>query len=337
MVENNKYINLQPPQSLQVKYPRSAEVAHRIKQFRQEIADIICKKDKRRIIICGPCSIDNKDAAIEYAKRLKSLSKKCPKLLLVMRCYFEKGRTALGWKGWLNDPDKNHTCNIEKGIDNCRELLSQISQLNLPIATEFISPYLHAYFSDFISWGCIGARTTESQPHRELASSLAMPTGFKNSTRGNIEAALNAIKVANHPQTITTSNNEGRMCILHSTGNPYSHLVLRGGYWTNNYNKLVLTQVSNRISKMNINTNIIIDCSHNNSCKIAANQIKVVREITPELNKTHSIVAGIMLESYIHSGNQKMSDGYKPGLSITDECLSWEQTESILLELNSNL
>jgi 3-deoxy-7-phosphoheptulonate synthase len=337
MIKNDKWIPLPNASSVKQELPLQARLGENINNYRGEIANLLSAHSNRKIIICGPCSIDNIDSALEYAHKLKQLSTCCPNLLLIMRCYFEKGRTHGGWKGLINDPKKNNSFEVSKGLFQCRSTLLKINELNLPIATEFITPHIHHYFSDLVSWGCIGARTIESQPHRELASGLNMPIGFKNSTRGNIEHAINAISNANKEQVIITHNDENNIGIIKTKGNPCPHLVLRGGYWTDNFNQGVIINTKKRLINANQNTGIIVDCSHDNSSKTALKQLQNIKLLTPQLSQTDNIIAGLMIESYLHAGKQKYSGNSIPGISITDECLSWEQTESALKQLNQAL
>ena len=308
-----------------------------ILKFRNEIEDILNGNNNRFIIIVGPCSIHDKDSAIEYAKRLRELSEKVKdKILIIMRTYFEKPRSTKGWKGLIYDPRLNETNKIDEGIKEARKILIEITEIGLPSGTEFLSHITPQYIDDLIAWSAIGARTTESQTHREMASGLSMPVGFKNDTKGDAESAINAIKSANSKHTFFGINDHGDNCIVCTKGNRYSHLILRGGEENGNFleNYSQHKIVSEKMIQNDIPPNIIIDCSHGNSGKNFENQPEVFEKIV-NFRKEDNAIKGAMLESNLHQGNQKLSQdnikSLKYGVSITDSCISWETTEKIIL------
>lgn len=293
-----------------------------IANSRNTIQNILDGNDNRLLVIVGPCSIHNYGSAIEYAKLLSE--QKFKNLFVVMRVYFEKPRTSVGWKGFIYDPDLDGTNNIHKGIVLARGLLEEITKLRIPIGVEFLDTMTPQYLADLVSWGAIGARTTESQIHRQLASGLSMPIGFKNLTDGNIEKAINAIKCATLPHTFLGINSKGVASVVETKGNPYSHLILRGGSNKPNYDFDTISSLSQLHKK------IIIDCSHDNSCKNYKRQMLVALHIM-RLRLLHNLnIGGIMLESNLFEGRQDLSQHLKYGISVTDPCLSWETTNKLL-------
>lgn len=304
---------------------------------RKIISDILKGSDNRFLVISGPCSIHDYDSAIEYAHRLKELSIKYPKLYIVMRVYFEKPRTNIGWKGLINDPDLNNTFNINKGIRMARELLMNICEIGLPIGCEFLDTIVPQYISDLVSWGAIGARTVESQVHRELVSGLSMPVGFKNGTSGNIRVAVDSIISAENKHCFLGITDEGTPAIITTKGNQNTHIILRGGSNGPNYSSEYINSTIDIMSKDNLDTNIVVDCSHGNSQKIYQNQLCVAKDIVEQISKGQTRIKGIMLESHLVEGNQKLGedkDKLVYGKSITDACINLETTEIIFNELS---
>ena len=334
---NNTNINrldlLLTPEALKIKIPLTEKAANTVIKGRNTIQDILDGRDNRTLIIAGPCSIHDLESAKEYAQRLKKLHDELSdKLYIVMRTYFEKPRTNVGWKGLINDPNLDGTNDMNLGLTKGRELLAWIAELGLPTATEALDPVTPQYIADLISWSAIGARTTESQTHREMASGLSMPVGFKNSTDGSLTAAVNAIISAQSPHTFIGIDNGGNTALLHTNGNPYSHIILRGGK-TPNYDKQSVTQCISNLEKANITPRIIIDASHGNSSKDFTKQPGVAKDVIKQINDGNSSIKGIMLESHLVEGNQKLSNNMVYVQSITDSCISWETTESLLREL----
>ncbi|MEK7624273.1 MAG: 3-deoxy-7-phosphoheptulonate synthase [Patescibacteria group bacterium] len=313
---------------------------------RQQIIKILSGKDSRFLAIVGPCSINDPKAAIDYAGRLARLAKQtADRLLIVMRVYFEKPRTTIGWKGLIAEPEPavDNGFNIKKGLKIARGLLLEINKMGLPVATEFLDPIIPQYISDLISWGAVGARTTESQIHRQMTSGLSMPIGFKNSTEGNIQIAANAIIAARTPHVFLGINGSGRVSVIHTKGNQWAHLVLRGGkkpnYDSVNIGKAIeiLNEADRKSGKKSYDTKILIDCSHGNSGKDPVKQVVICRKIVAQFIAGNKRIAGFMLESNINPGRQDISPRMKYGVSITDPCIGWEETEDILLEIHGCL
>lgn len=302
---------------------------------RDIIKNILNGTDPRLLIIVGPCSIHDPEAALEYALKLKVLCQKLSSsLFIVMRTYFEKPRTTIGWKGFINDPDLNNSFNINKGLKIARELLININELGVPCGIEFLDTISPQYISDLISWGAIGARTTESQLHRELVSGLSMPIGFKNSTNGNIQIVVDAIKSSYHSHKFLGVNTNGLASIIKTKGNPYTHMILRGSEHGPNYYQQFIDGAHTILYNNNISTNIVVDCSHGNSQKKYKNQINVICYLTDLIKSGYGKINGLMIESNLRSGNQPLSSNLKYGVSITDECIDWSTTENLLILLS---
>ena len=337
----SKMTPLRVPKKLKERLVLSEEFSNNITFYRQEISDILTGKDNRLICIVGPCSIHNEQIAIQYAKDLKKLAEQIKdKILIVMRVYFEKPRTTVGWKGLINDPDLNNSYQVEKGLELARRILLNITEIGLPIATEFLDPIVPQYTADLISWTAIGARTTESQTHREMASGLSMPVGFKNSTDGSIQNALNAIQSSSNPQNFLGINQEGQVAIVSTTGNPYAHAVLRGGSSGPNYDSQHIKKAKEQALAKKIEPAFIVDCSHANSGKDHNKQPLVLKDIINQINNKENIIKGFMLESNINEDNQPLVEDIsqlKYGVSITDKCLSWKATQDCLLQAYKNL
>jgi len=328
------YTPVLSPDALIDELPLSARAMETVSYSRKTIRDILDKKDRRLLIITGPCSIHDRESAMEYAERLKILSKKVEsRLYLIMRVYFEKPRTSIGWKGLINDPCLDGSCDIESGLRMARKLLLEITELGIPAATEMLDPITPQYMADLISWSAIGARTTESQTHREMVSGLSMPVGFKNSTDGDLMVAVNGIKAAAHPQKFIGIDGMGRTSIVETKGNPYTHVVLRGGMRPN-YDSVSIRDTVARLNKNNLRDSLIIDCSHGNSSKDYSMQPGVWQDVINQRLDGNGAITGLMLESNIHEGNQPVGDNpenMKYGVSITDACISWEMTEDLIL------
>lgn len=323
-----------PPQELKEALPISSDYVKQIINYRKIVRDIIEKKDSRLLTVIGPCSIHDPDAALDYAKRLKDISNKTSKqLFIVMRVYFEKPRTTTGWKGFINDPKLDDSCDMEYGLKEARKLLLEITKLGLPIATEFLDPIVPQYTADLISWAAIGARTTESQTHREMASGLSMPVGFKNGTDGNIQVAINAIKSASISHRFLGIDPNGYTAVVTTEGNPYTHLVLRGGDNLPNYDTSSVTSAAERLHSANLEPSLMVDCSHANANKIADNQVEVWKNILSQRKQKNCPIIGAMIESFIESENEKIIGRRNYGLSITDPCIGWDKTEKMLLEI----
>jgi 3-deoxy-7-phosphoheptulonate synthase len=326
------------PACLHEELPITQKAYNNVILSRNIIKNILEKKDDRLLIIVGPCSIHDIKAAKEYAYLLKKISDELSdSLVIVMRTYFEKPRTKIGWKGLINDPDLNNSYNINKGLRLARQLLIDINEIGLPTAIEFLDTISPQYLSDLISWGAIGARTTESQLHRELVSGLSMPIGFKNSTDGNIQVAIDAIEASKSSHKFLGINHNGLSSIIKTKGNLYSHIILRGSTKETNYEKKYIDNTYNALLDRTLIPNIMIDCSHGNSQKKFKNQIKIIEYLIDLIKNGYSKIFGIMIESNLKEGNQKLDNknNLEYGISITDSCISWEDT-SICLYLLAN-
>jgi len=320
---------------------RTEEQAQFVAKSREQIKEIIFGEDPRLLVILGPCSIHCLESGKEYADRLSNLADKVSdKLLLVMRVYFEKPRTTVGWKGLIMDPELDGTDNIPEGLRIARSFLSQVIDSGVPTATELLDPITPQYIADLICWSAVGARTTESQTHRQMASGLSMPLGFKNGTNGSILPAVNAIKAATSPQTFLGISQEGIASAVSTNGNPHCHIILRGGENGPNYKTEHVKTVANQLEDKGLQPAIMIDASHDNSGKNHEKQPEVFRNIIAQRADGDNNVIGAMLESNIVSGSQKFPqpvDSLTYGQSITDKCIDWEITEEIILEAASKL
>ena len=329
------------PQELKNKLPASSTVDQFVADSREIISNIVHKKDPRFLVICGPCSIHDLDAAKEYATNLKALHEQYKEsLYLVMRVYFEKPRTTVGWKGLINDPHMDDSFDIETGLEKARELLLWVSELGLPIATEALDPISPQYLGDLYSWSAIGARTTESQTHREMASGLSMPVGFKNGTDGSLSTAVNAMQSASSPHCFMGINQKGQSALLQTSGNADGHVILRGGGGKPNYDSLNVSLAEQALAKAGVDDILIIDCSHENSSKNHDLQPLVAKDVFNQIKEGNKSIIGIMLESNINAGNQgavlPVSD-LKYGVSVTDACIDWETTCTLLAEASNAL
>ena len=288
----------------------------------------------------GPCSIHDTKAGIEYAEKLKELADKVSKnIYIVMRVYFEKPRTTVGWKGLINDPDLNGSYNIPKGIETARKFLSEVTRIGLPTATEFLDPFTPQYIGDLVSWGAIGARTAESQTHRQMASGLSMPIGFKNGTGGSVQLAIDGMIACNGEHAFLGIDNDGKTSIVITKGNKANHIILRGGVSGPNYDKDSINEAQELLKKNNLVPNIVVDCAHANSNKDHNMQPIVFKEVIEQRLAGNEKIIGIMLEGNINPGNQSLGniEDLEFGVSITDKCVGWEKTEEIILEANNLL
>ena len=331
--------NLASPAELAELIPLSAATADFIMQSRKEIEAVIRGDDKRLLVIIGPCSIHDTAAAIDYAKKLTVLRDKYKsELLIVMRVYFEKPRTTVGWKGLISDPDLDKSFHVAKGLKLARSLLVEINDLGLAAGTEFLDMVTGQYISDLISWGAIGARTTESQVHRELASALSCPVGFKNGTDGNVKIALDAIQASSVPHVLYSPDKSGQMCIYQTHGNPFAHVILRGGK-VPNYHVADIKETRQKLEKASLSQSIMIDCSHGNSCKDHNKQIDVARSIAEQISQGEESIFGVMIESFIVEGNQavKKDTPLTYGQSITDACVDLTVSDDILALLADSI
>jgi len=310
-----------------------------VSNARQEFSDILYKKNNRLAVLVGPCSIHDTDAAMEYAQLLlneRNVLK--DELLLIMRVYFEKPRTTVGWKGLINDPDLDNSFNIDKGLSISRQLLRDINDLGMPAGTEFLDVITPQYIADLISWGAIGARTTESQVHRELASGSSCPIGFKNATNGGIQVAADAIGSAMHPHKFLSVTKEGKAAVFSSSGNKDCHVILRGGKEPN-YEKEFIDETSSILKKNSLEESIMVDMSHGNSSKQHRRQIDVCNDIADQIQSGEKRITGVMIESNLIEGNQKADDldNLLYGQSITDACIGWEDTKECLHRLAESI
>ena len=321
------------PQEVKNELPEDGQAAHVVAVSRKTIQNILTNKDKRRLVITGPCSLHDRDATLEYARRLNELQTELSeKVLLVMRAYFEKPRTTLGWKGMLYDPHLDGSYDIECGLRQSRGILLEIARLELPAATEFLDPIVPQYLSDLISWAAIGARTSESQIHRQMASGLSMPIGFKNATDGNLDTALDAVKAAASPHSFLGIDTNGQVIVAETKGNKYCHLVMRGGTGGPNYASEFVSFAEVLLQKANIANGIIIDCSHANSHKDYKRQKESLYDVAGQIRGGTTIVAGIMLESFLEEGRQNIDSvkQLKYGVSLTDSCLGWNESTDLI-------
>ena len=315
--------------------PITEQAAKTTALTRDAIHNILHGNDKRLIVITGPCSIHDVSAAKEYASKLKPLIEKYSEdLLIIMRVYFEKPRTTVGWKGLINDPDINETYDIAKGVELARKVLIDIADLGLPAGTEFLDPISPQYVTDVISWGAIGARTAESQIHRELASGLSCPIGIKNGTDGSLKAAIDGIQAANHSHVFLGATKEADIAMLKTAGNNDAHIILRGGK-TPNYDFESVNNTLTALKEAEVNESIMIDASHGNSQKKFKQQIPVVESISSQIAEGNKNIKGVMIESHLQEGNQKISDSLNYGQSITDACMGWDDTLICLEKLNA--
>ncbi|MCT8553159.1 3-deoxy-7-phosphoheptulonate synthase [Glaesserella parasuis] len=328
------------PKGLKQEFPLPEHLRKQIEESRKVISDIIHKRDKRQLIVIGPCSIHDPVSALEYAKKLKVLADKVSdKLYIVMRVYFEKPRTTVGWKGLINDPNLNGTFDVEKGLRIARKLLLDLAELGLPLATEALDPISPQYLADLFSWSAIGARTTESQTHREMASGLSMAVGFKNGTDGNLGIAINAMQASAMGHSFIGINQQGQVTVLHTKGNPDGHVILRGGK-SPNFEAQYVQECEQALRKAGLPEAIMIDCSHGNSNKDYRRQPLVAENVLQQLVAGNQSIIGLMIESHLFAGNQSSEQPFEQmqyGVSITDACIDWQTTETLLTDFAETL
>ncbi len=329
-----KIDKLASPEEIAALYPLTENDKAFIKSSRSQVNAIIKGEDRRLLAVIGPCSIHDPEAAIEYATKLKKLSDEVKdQFHVVMRTYFEKPRTVLGWKGLILDPDMDDEYNIEKGLKVARKLLLEINRMGLPVGCEFLDPIIPQYIDELMSWASIGARTTESQTHRSMASGLSVAVGFKNSTSGEVDAAIYAAKSASYPASFIGVEKNGMIAVFRSKGNDSTHLILRGGVHGPNYYEDIVESTAKRMIENKINPAIVIDCSHSNSRKDYTKQKRVLRSVIDQVQWGEKHIRGFMLESNLFEGNQTISDDIstlKYGVSVTDACIGWDETEKIV-------
>ncbi len=325
---------LLPPGAIKSEFPMSEQANHTVITGRESVQNFLNRADPRLLVIAGPCSIHDVDGALDYARRLSRLREELSgQLCIMMRVYFEKPRTTIGWKGLVNDPHLDGSYDIETGLKRARQLLLAITEMGLPTATEFLDPIVPQYLADLVSWAAIGARTTESQTHREMASGLSMPVGFKNGTDGNLQTAIDAMAAARHPHSFLGIDQDGVTSIVRTRGNPDVHLVLRGGRVKGNYDPESITEAEAALRKAGVPAVLMVDCSHANSGKQFARQEEVWRNVIRQRVAGNDALIGLMVESYLGEGNQPFPKDGGPlryGVSITDACLGWETTERML-------
>jgi 3-deoxy-7-phosphoheptulonate synthase len=329
------------PADLRQVFPLSPETGEFVSISRIHIRNILRGLDSRLMVVVGPCSIHDPEAALHYANKLATLSMELSdQLFIVMRTYFEKPRTTVGWKGLINDPHMDGSHLISKGLGIARDLLCRINGMKLPVASETLDPITPEYLADLISWGAIGARTTESQTHREIASGLSFPIGFKNGTDGNLQIAVDAMKSALHPHSFLGINREGRTSIIQTAGNPDVHMVLRGGNKKANHAPEDIKKTEEMLEKNDLFPTIMVDCSHGNSAKDHERQPIVLREILEQIKSGNRSISGVMIESNLEAGNQSIPNDLSQleyGVSITDKCIDWKTTETMLREAHDIL
>lgn len=323
------------PAELAGRYPVTEAIAAHVFTSRQRIERILNGEDKRLLVIIGPCSVHDTDAALDYARRLSTVRERyASRLEIVMRTYFEKPRTVVGWKGLISDPDLNGSCRVNAGLEQARRLLLQVNELGVPTATEFLDMVTGQFIADLISWGAIGARTTESQIHREMASALSCPVGFKNGTDGNIRIAVDAIRASRVSHMFLSPDKSGQMTIYQTSGNPYGHVIMRGGKRPNYYAD-DLAAACDSLREFDLPEHLVVDFSHGNCQKQHRRQLDVCEDICQQIRAGSRAVAGVMVESFIEEGMQPIISG-EPliyGKSITDPCLGWAQSEALLAAL----
>jgi 3-deoxy-7-phosphoheptulonate synthase len=328
------------PEQLKARLPVSEDVREAVNGYREIVRNIVDRKDPRLLVVVGPCSIHDVDAAKEYAQRLKGLADDvADQIFVVMRAYFEKPRSTVGWKGLINDPHLDDSFKVAEGLHIGRQLLLELSQMGLPLATEALDPITPQYMQDLISWSAIGARTTESQTHREMASGLSCPVGFKNGTDGSLGVAINALESVASPHRFLGISPTGQVSVIQTKGNAHGHVVLRGGSSGPNYTPEHIQACESALEKLGLTQSIMVDCSHANSNKDHRQQRNVVDSVTQQIAAGNRSITGLMIESHLHEGNQSINnpDGLSYGVSITDACINWDETDSLLRQLAEQL
>ena len=329
------------PEQVKQRVPMTPKGQKTVLEGRLAVENILDRKDHRFMVVVGPCSIHDPVAALDYAQRLKRLADDVSDTLyVVMRVYFEKPRTTTGWKGLINDPHMNDSFDIEEGLQRARKVLLDINELGLAAGTEALDPISPQYLSDLITWSAIGARTTESQTHREMASGLSTPVGFKNGTDGGLQVAINALLSVSSPHSFLGINNDGQVAVVRTTGNRYGHIVLRGGAKGPNYDSVTIALVEKELAKNRLPANIVVDCSHANSNKDPSLQPLVMHDVVHQIMEGNQSIVGVMLESNINAGNQPIPadlSQLKYGVSVTDACIDWATTEKMLRDARAKL
>lgn len=332
---------LPTPEEIKRRLPLPPESEDFVYRSRGAVRRILDREDPRLFVVVGPCSIHDPAAALEYAERLKALSARVDDtMLLLMRVYFEKPRTTVGWKGLINDPDMDDSFHIEKGICLARELLLRLAEQGLPAATEALDPIMPQYLSELVTWTAIGARTTESQTHREMASGLSTPVGFKNGTDGSLTVAINALQSARHPHHFLGITQQGQSAVFRTRGNRYGHIVLRGGGGRTNYDSVSIALCERELEKAGLPASIVVDCSHGNSAKDPSLQPLVAENLGNQILEGNRSIVGLMLESHLNWGSQPIPadrSELRYGVSVTDACIDWDTTERLLLDLHARL
>src|SRR5882757_5675210 len=332
---------LATPEEVKRRLPLTAHAAQTVLKSREAVRAILERRDRRLFVVVGPCSIHDVAAAREYAQRLKSLSAQVDStLLLIMRVYFEKPRTTVGWKGLINDPDLDDSFHIEKGILLARELLLYVAELGLPAGTEALDPIMPQYLSELITWTAIGARTTESQTHREMASGLSTPVGFKNGTDGALAASINALQSVRHPHHFLGITQQGQSAVFRTRGNMHAHIVLRGGGGRVNYDAVSIAVAERQLTSAGLPATIVVDCSHGNSNKDADLQPLVAENCVTQIVDGNRSIVGLMLESHLQGGSQSIPKDLSKlvyGMSIADPCIDWDTTERLVLKMHHAL
>ena len=340
-VNVTSFASMPTPEELHAKLPLTDAASDTVTKGRADLRAILERKDKRLFVVVGPCSIHDPVAGLDYARRLKALQEEVKDtMLLVMRVYFEKPRTTTGWKGYINDPYMDDSFRVDEGMVKARQFLLDVCELGLPTATEALDPISPQYLGDLIAWTAIGARTTESQTHREMSSGLSTPVGFKNGTDGDISIAINAILSAANPHAFLGINSQGNVAVVRTRGNPHGHVVLRGGDGRPNYDSVSVTIAEQALVKAKLPANIVIDCSHANSYKKPELQPLVMTDVVNQIVHGNQAIVGVMIESNIVAGNQKIPadlSELKYGCSVTDACIDWETTVRVLKEADREL
>ena len=323
------------PRELKAQFPLSAAAEAVVVRGRQAAQDILSGRDPRLLVVVGPCSVHDQAAALEYAGRLARLRERvADRVELQMRVYVDKPRTTLGWRGYLLDPDMDGRNDIGKGLALTRELMLRVNELGLPVATELLDPFAPQYLFDLVSWACLGARTTESQTHRVMASAVSAPMGFKNGTGGGIKLAVDAMVAAGGAHAFFTIDDDGRACVVHTRGNPHTHVILRGGRGGPNYAPSFVKEAADLMAAAGLTPAVMVDCSHANSGSDHTRQALVWRDVLHQLGAGQPHLRGLMLESHLSAGKQaipKDLSGLRPDLSVTDACVGWDETESLVL------
>lgn len=333
--------HLEPPETYLTRQPITPEIANVVATAREEIMQILHGEDERLLIVVGPCSIHDEKSGLEYAQRLAKIREQVSETqLIVMRVYFEKPRTTVGWKGLINDPNLNGTFDMGSGLERARAFLLEVGALGLATATEFLDPFTPQYLADLVSWGAIGARTTESQTHRQMASGLSMPVGFKNGTGGSLQIAVDALVASKSPHSFLGIDTDGHAAIINTAGNPGGHLILRGGATGPNYESEHVMTAQNLLRVFGLDAHLLVDCSHANSNKDHKLQRGVFDNVLQQRLNGNKGIVGVMLESHLNEGNQSLGDDPSElayGVSITDACIGWDETEKLLIETHEAL